>query len=261
MHKEKAIETLKEFGYFEASEKDKEIIRKEIDHSIRVAENAAMIARRVGFNPKDIDLAWLSGLLHDIGKIQILKENDQEEIENIDHGEYGARILYKIKIIRKFSLGFGLPGDWKEIVKLTVENHTKYSIRPWLKGRERKFVNMIRDADIIDKIHILKQEYEKKTVVVREDERARAEIVKCIRSNQAYRPKGDETDFENMVAICLLAYNITHQSSLILMREAQDLSTLLEMDKGWTEIEKKQLEILKGHLYRGLLSPSLLGMK
>jgi len=70
-------------------------------HSLRVAEYAVSIARRVGLDAKAIDAISLGGHLHDIGKIGVSEEvlhkagklTDSEYRHIMEHPVIGARIL------------------------------------------------------------------------------------------------------------------------------------------------------------------------
>ncbi len=74
-------------------------------HSDRVARVAVQLAKRLGCSPHDLETIYLSGLLHDIGKIgiddQVLRKPGkltEAEYEHIKlHAEIGYRILKDIK--------------------------------------------------------------------------------------------------------------------------------------------------------------------
>lgn len=71
------------------------------DHLWRVAHQAAAVAEAMGFEPADVRILWLAGLLHDIGKLGVpgellFKEGDLEPDEQEllrRHPEIGAAIL------------------------------------------------------------------------------------------------------------------------------------------------------------------------
>jgi putative nucleotidyltransferase with HDIG domain len=74
-------------------------------HSDRVARIAMLLARKLGCSDRDLETIYLSGLLHDIGKIgiddQVLRKAGkltQAEYEHIKmHAEIGYRILKDLK--------------------------------------------------------------------------------------------------------------------------------------------------------------------
>ena len=82
-------------------------------HSSRVAEYSREIARRYGYEEKQLDEIYMMGLLHDVGKIGIpdavinkpakLTEDEYEIIKT--HPVLGARILGKIKEMPSLQMG------------------------------------------------------------------------------------------------------------------------------------------------------------
>jgi putative nucleotidyltransferase with HDIG domain len=78
-------------------------------HSDRVARLAVALARRMGCNTEELDTIYLSGLLHDIGKIgiddNVLRKPGaltEEELEHIKtHPELGYKILNGVKQLDK----------------------------------------------------------------------------------------------------------------------------------------------------------------
>lgn len=48
-------------------------IALKIEHTYHVAEACDAVAREQGWSPQDIDLAWLCGLLHDMGRFEQLR--------------------------------------------------------------------------------------------------------------------------------------------------------------------------------------------
>ena len=66
-----------------------------IEHTLRVAELAERIARKSGFTPAGIDLAWLCGLLHDIGRFEQLRRWDTfRDGDSADHAAIGVDVLF-----------------------------------------------------------------------------------------------------------------------------------------------------------------------
>ena len=67
-----------------------------IEHTLRVAELAEEIARAQGFTPAGIDLCWLAGLLHDIGRFEQLRRWDTfNDRASADHAVIGVDVLFE----------------------------------------------------------------------------------------------------------------------------------------------------------------------
>ena len=71
INREVALNAFKE--YVTKYNPDDEKIRLKIEHIQRVAEIANNIANDLKLSQEDIDLAWLIGLLHDIGRFEQIR--------------------------------------------------------------------------------------------------------------------------------------------------------------------------------------------
>ena len=84
-----------------------EKIKLKIDHTYRVAGMCQRIAESLGLSESDVDIAWLLGMLHDIGRFeQIRRFGTFNDAQSVDHAEFGADLLFKEGLIRKFAEGY-----------------------------------------------------------------------------------------------------------------------------------------------------------
>lgn len=84
-----------------------EKIKLKIDHTYRVAGLCQRIAESLGLSEPDVDIAWLLGMLHDIGRFeQIRRFGTFNDAQSVDHAEFGADLLFKEGLIRKFAEGY-----------------------------------------------------------------------------------------------------------------------------------------------------------
>ncbi len=84
-----------------------EKIKLKIDHTYRVAGLCQSIAKSLGLSEADVDIAWLLGMLHDIGRFeQIRRFGTFSDADSVDHAEFGADLLFKEGLIRKFAEGY-----------------------------------------------------------------------------------------------------------------------------------------------------------
>jgi putative nucleotidyltransferase with HDIG domain len=125
---------------------NKNIVLKH-SHSFRVAKYAKAIAESLKLNDKQIYLAELIGLLHDIGRFdQVEKHNTFNDLKTFDHGDYGAKLLFEDGLIKNYHLD---ESDYP-IIQSAIINHNKYAIDTSLNEEQLLFSKMIRDADKID---------------------------------------------------------------------------------------------------------------
>lgn len=82
-------------------------IKLKIDHTYRVAGLCQSIAKSLGLSGADVDIAWLLGMLHDIGRFEQIKRfGTFNDAHSVDHAEFGADLLFKDGLIRKFAEGY-----------------------------------------------------------------------------------------------------------------------------------------------------------
>lgn len=147
------IEAKKAFKeYVKKYNPEDEKIKIKIAHIERVAENSKRIAENLNLSQEDIELAELIGLLHDIGRFeQVRLYHTFVDKDSINHGEYGAKVLFEDGLIRKF-----IKDDkFDRIIKLAIVNHNRADIEEGLTEREELHAKIIRDADKTDIFTIL----------------------------------------------------------------------------------------------------------
>ncbi len=147
------IEAKKAFKeYVKKYTPEDEKIKIKIAHIERVAENSKRIAENLNLSQEDIELAELIGLLHDIGRFeQVRLYHTFVDKDSINHGEYGAKVLFEDGLIRKF-----IKDDkFDRIIKLAIINHNRADIEEGLTEREKLHAKIIRDADKADIFTIL----------------------------------------------------------------------------------------------------------
>lgn len=135
--------------YVAAYGTDNPRITLKVEHTLRTASFAEEIARAEGLDADDVDLAWLLGLLHDIGRFEQVRRFDSfNDAATVSHAALGVEVL--------FSPGPGNIRHFVEetdedgLVRLAVGCHSALSIPTGLDERQRTFCNILRDADKID---------------------------------------------------------------------------------------------------------------
>ena len=116
-------------------------------HSLRVAENARLIARGIGLVSPEINLAEGCGLLHDIGRFAQYKcYGSFSDAVTVDHGRAGRQTLEDE----------GLPGmigaaDWISMA-CAVEYHNRKTAEIPVDHPDdaERLLRLIRDADKLD---------------------------------------------------------------------------------------------------------------
>ena len=149
-----------------------EKIKLKIDHTYRVAGLCQRIAESLGLSEPDVDIAWLLGMLHDIGRFeQIRRFGTFNDAQSVDHAEFGADLLFKDGLIRKFAEGsyeeceLAEPENQEDeqiiknnehhnkdtgLLEMAIRQHNKYRVKEDLTERQRMFCDILRDADKVD---------------------------------------------------------------------------------------------------------------
>ncbi len=123
-------------------------------HTFRVCERAEEIARSENCSQEDCDIAFLTALLHDIGRFGELSFLHTFDGTRFDHAQYGAELLFEQGLMRRF-----LSDDsFDHIIRKAVENHNKLYIEENLDERELFHARLIRDADKLDNFRVKLEE-------------------------------------------------------------------------------------------------------
>ena len=173
-------------------------IALKIAHTYRVAALSERIAKHVfNNNPDSVDISWLLGLLHDIGRFeQVTKYGTFIDADSVDHAELGADILFKDNL-----------------------EHDVYA-------------KILRDADKIDIFRVLTEPpYEEKY----SDEKliglpVRDKVMKCVMEHRCVsRAEGhsDANDLEKLISQCCMAFELEFAESRKIAKEQGYLEKLL----------------------------------
>jgi len=127
------------------------------DHSLRVADIALLLADKLEWTDEEKQIAFLIGLLHDIGRFsQVVEFDTFSDDKSIDHAENA------VKILKEGNLFEVLNFENKELVFAAILNHNKFKISDGLTGQELIHAKLIRDADKMDIFKVLTEYYLKR---------------------------------------------------------------------------------------------------
>lgn len=73
-------------------------IKLKYDHTYRVAEMCDAITATLDMTPEDRDIAWLTGMLHDIGRFEQLRRyHTFQDRQSVNHAALSADILLRME--------------------------------------------------------------------------------------------------------------------------------------------------------------------
>ena len=118
-----------------------EKIRLKVEHTYRVADISEQIAEKLGLSEEDIALAWLIGMLHDIGRFEQLRRfHTFVDSQSIDHAHFGVKLLFQDGLLACF---VDNSGENEELIKKAIYWHSAFRIDPQLNDREMLFAKVI----------------------------------------------------------------------------------------------------------------------
>ena len=145
IERKKVIDTFAEYVKAYNSEETK--VRLKIEHTYRVAGLCQVIGQSIGLEGADLDLAWLMGMLHDVGRFEQLRRFDTfNDADSINHAHLGCEILFEDGRIRDY-----LDDDCEDVlIRRAIYHHSDYRIPLEYDERTTMYCNILRDADKVD---------------------------------------------------------------------------------------------------------------
>lgn len=225
--RQKALDAFREYTtQYNASD---EKVKLKIDHTYRVCGLCQQIATQSEFDENDIELAWLTGLLHDVGRFEQLKRYGTFiDAQSIDHAEFGADILFQEGKIRDY-IEDTLED---ELLEKTVRCHSAYRVPANYTAREKKFADLLRDADKIDilKVNIIVPFEEIYNVTTYDLKHCKVteEVMQAFFEEHAVLRSLKKTPVDNIVGHISLVYELVYPISRKLVYEQGYLNKLMD---------------------------------
>ena len=138
-------------AYLDEYDRADDKIHLKIVHTYGVVDAAEDIARRMGLDEEDVQLAKVIGLLHDIGRFEQIKRFDSFEPGTMEHAAYGAQLLFgPEKMIRRF-----VKDDrFDSLICTAIEKHSDFKLEGIHDARTLFHAKLIRDADKLDNCRV-----------------------------------------------------------------------------------------------------------
>ena len=224
--------------YTKAYNSENPKIKLKIDHTYRVATLAEKIALTV--DDVDSDMAWVLGMLHDIGRFeQIKRYNTFSDADSIDHAELGADLLFKENLLSTFGV---FSEEEKEIIEVSIRNHSRYRIQENLSESLQNYCHILRDADKIDIFRVNCETPLEDIYNVTTEELSYAEVSEavkqCFHEKHAVLRKLKETAVDNLVAHICLIYELVYPISPEIAKEQGYIDKLLAFQSKNVETQK-----------------------
>ena len=234
------------------------MIKSKIDHTLRVSKNADRIARSLTMIDEDIDLAYLSGLLHDFGRFeQVRRYGTFVDSHSVDHAELGADILFNDGKINLFSEA-GFKEDDYELMETAIRQHNKLKLPEGLDDSTETICNILRDADKLDIFRVIvempfEQRVGKSRNFFEEKEEASEECMEFVRLHRCIPRTLIHSVFEVSLSHLCFAFELVFEESRTIAVEQGYLKQLFsETDENgkslWKDKEISQLRIVRNEV-------------
>ena len=203
-------------------------IKLKIDHTYRVADIAKMIAKEARV---DEELAWLSGMLHDIGRFeQVRRYNTFSDAISIDHATLGADLLFRDGLIEEYDLN--LSRTELAILEHSIRYHSAYRLPNGLSECESRYCNVLRDADKIDIFRVncdtpFEDIYNVTTDELKASE-VSEEIKRCFISKKAVLKEWKKTPADYVSSLVCLVFELVYPVSLSIAHQQGYVDRLLD---------------------------------
>lgn len=256
-------------------------IKLKIDHTYRVAGLCDRIARSLGLSSQDVDLAWLLGMLHDVGRFEQLRQYGTfSDADSIDHAHFATEILFaqgrladyvelpqKIQDVladyAEFSQGNRAvqenSGNFLEaqleikksiyIVYTAIWNHSAYRVEEGLDSRTKMFCDILRDADKVDILKVNQDVPIEVIYNVTTDELRQAEVSEAVMQDffkkRAILRSIKRTCVDNVVGHAALVFELVYPESRKTVEEQGYLQRLLNFSSDNPRTREQFAELRK----------------
>ena len=249
-------------------------IALKVVHTNRVAEVCDAVARAEGLTGADVDLAWLCGLLHDIGRFEQLRRWDTfADGESASHALIGVEVLFgagaagldeplitpehECPIAR-----FVADRANDELIRTAIATHSDFRLPDVLNMRTRLFCTILRDADKVDILRTL-EENTVQTILKASDKafldsRFSGEALAAFHEHRCLRRDERHSPADYLLGLVAFVFELEHVESRRILRERGYLDTFLETPFGlnpafthaetrdtYNEISREALDFLK----------------
>ena len=240
-------------SYVAAYDATNQRIALKVEHTLRVAELCERIAREAGFTPAGTDLAWLCGLLHDIGRFEQLRRWDTfSDAASTSHAALGVEVLFGSKgdtgvadddgsaagtigIIHRF---IDPSDELEEVIRAAVGFHSDYRLPEDLDVRTHAICDVVRDADKLDILRVASTDTVETVLNANEDELLASAVSPAIEDaffeHRTAHYSERVTPVDYLVNLACFAFELVYPASLEIADEQEYIYRALERPFGIT---------------------------
>lgn len=235
-----------------------EKIKLKIDHTYRVAALCEQIAQTEKLSKEETDLAWLLGMLHDVGRFEQLRRfGTFSDAESIDHAQFGANILFLPQEQGQKDTLHNRIRDYlddsaeDQLLETAIRAHSAYRLPEGLDVRTVRFCNILRDADKIDILKVNAEIPLEAIYNVTTEElyscMASASVMQGFFEEHAILRSNKKTPVDHVVGHMALVYELVYPVSIAIVRKQGYLNKLLHF-RSENPQTREQFASLRKHM-------------
>lgn len=229
-------------------------IKLKIVHTSHVAELCEKIADSLGLSEEDRDLAWLLGMLHDVGRFEQLRRYGTfSDADSIDHAQFGAELLFgDAWLIGDYAdYAKDEKDDVVRLMRTAIESHSAYRLSEALDERTLLFCQILRDADKIDilrvNVEVPLEEIYNTTTEELKNARITPEVMEAFSQEHAVLKSLKKTPVDHVVGHMALVFELVYPISVRIVKQQGYLDRLMNFSSDCEETAR-QFEILREHM-------------
>lgn len=233
---------LKILHTYKVSELCEEIILDMLGQTIRRGKASGNI---------DVELAWLIGMLHDIGRFeQVRRYHTLLDAESVPHAALGIEILFEEGMLMRFITAEPDDPDIR-VIRSAIAYHSDYRLPEELDERTRMFAQILRDADKIDIFRVNCETPLEEIYPITREELLHAEVSEDVMKNfmrrQATPRELRKTPADYLVGMISMAFELVYPVSRKIAARQGCLNRLLDFPSE-NETARQQFAILKNYV-------------
>ena len=228
-------------------------VKLKILHTYRVADLCDKYARELGWSEEEVDLVWLIGLLHDIGRFEQIKNYGtfRDDLSE-DHAALGVKELKKNNLLHCFIDC----EDHDDLILEAIGYHNVYELPP----SASKYARLLRDADKTDIFHVRLSEQVGDYLGLQsgdvEDCRVSEAVMEDFRNHSCILSSKRATPLDLCVSPLAFVFGIYEKPALRYIEEHDYIHRLASQIDSKDDLAKAQVkwieEEVSGYLHRAL---------
>ena len=215
-----------------------EMIKRKYQHSIRVSGLARLLASKLKMTEREIEIASLCGLYHDIGRfLQAKKYHSFLDNKTLDHGDLGHKVF-----LDNIASKEELTAREESIIAKAIMYHNKLKVPSSLTDNQKIYLYLTRDADKIDIFFQLA--HSKK--LEEDDEEVSIEVLKLFQEEKSIPHDLVQNKTDKIVLMLAFIFDINYNETLKIIKDHHYLENI--QDKLDKEKYAKYFQIINKYI-------------